>query len=81
MAESLTRVAVVMGGVSSEHEVSLGSGANVCNGLPRERYAVKPLVINPWNLDGLAEIERDTGRRVFTILQLRLHPARGGRHA
>lgn len=35
----------------------------------------KPLVLNPWNIDGLAEIERDTGRRVNSILQLRLHPA------
>lgn len=35
----------------------------------------KPLVLNPWNLDALAEIERDTGRRVNTVLQLRLHPA------
>jgi UDP-N-acetyl-2-amino-2-deoxyglucuronate dehydrogenase len=35
----------------------------------------KPLVLNPWNIDGLAEIERHTGRKVNTILQLRLHPA------
>ena len=35
----------------------------------------KPLVLNPWNIDGLQEMERDTGRRVYTILQLRLHPA------
>lgn len=35
----------------------------------------KPLVLNPWNIDGLIEIERDTGRQVNTILQLRLHPA------
>lgn len=35
----------------------------------------KPLVLNPWNIDGLAEMERDTGRRISTILQLRLHPA------
>jgi UDP-N-acetyl-2-amino-2-deoxyglucuronate dehydrogenase len=35
----------------------------------------KPLVLNPWNIDGLAEIERETGRRILTILQLRLHPA------
>ncbi|EKS35632.1 Gfo/Idh/MocA family protein [Afipia clevelandensis] len=35
----------------------------------------KPLVLNPWNIDSLAEIERDTGRRISTILQLRLHPA------
>jgi len=35
----------------------------------------KPLVLNPWNIDGLSEIEKDTGRKVNTILQLRLHPA------
>lgn len=35
----------------------------------------KPLVLNPWNINGLQEIERDTGRRVHTILQLRVHPA------
>jgi UDP-N-acetyl-2-amino-2-deoxyglucuronate dehydrogenase len=35
----------------------------------------KPIVLNPWNIDGLQEIERDTGRRVNTILQLRVHPA------
>ena len=34
----------------------------------------KPLVINPWNLDALQELERETGRRVNTVLQLRLHP-------
>ena len=35
----------------------------------------KPLVINPWNLDGLQELERETGNRIYTVLQLRLHPA------
>ncbi|MHA7816742.1 MAG: Gfo/Idh/MocA family protein [Pseudohaliea sp.] len=35
----------------------------------------KPLVLNPWNIDGLSELEEQTGRRVHTILQLRLHPA------
>lgn len=35
----------------------------------------KPLVLNPWNVDALAEIEAETGRKVFTILQLRLHPS------
>ncbi len=35
----------------------------------------KPLVINPWNLDGLQTLEQETGRRVFTVLQLRVHPA------
>ncbi|MBN9439510.1 Gfo/Idh/MocA family oxidoreductase [Bosea sp. (in: a-proteobacteria)] len=35
----------------------------------------KPLVLNPWNIDGLAEIEEQTGKKINTILQLRLHPA------
>jgi len=35
----------------------------------------KPLVLNPWNLDALAELEHETGRRVLNVLQLRLHPA------
>ncbi len=34
----------------------------------------KPLVINPWNLYALQEIENETGRTVHTILQLRVHP-------
>jgi UDP-N-acetyl-2-amino-2-deoxyglucuronate dehydrogenase len=34
----------------------------------------KPLVINSWNLDPLQEIEKETGRRVRTVLQLRVHP-------
>ncbi len=35
----------------------------------------KPLVLNPWNLDALTEIEKETGKKVYTILQLRLHPS------
>lgn len=35
----------------------------------------KPLVLNPWNVEALAEIEKETGRKVNTILQLRLHPS------
>lgn len=35
----------------------------------------KPLVLNPWNVDALAEIEKETGRKIYTILQLRLHPS------
>ncbi len=35
----------------------------------------KPLVLNPWNLDALAELEKDFPGRVYTVLQLRLHPA------
>lgn len=35
----------------------------------------KPLVLSPWNLDALAEIEAETGHRIFNVLQLRLHPS------
>jgi UDP-N-acetyl-2-amino-2-deoxyglucuronate dehydrogenase len=34
----------------------------------------KPLVLNPWNIEGLQQIELQTGKKVFNILQLRLHP-------
>lgn len=35
----------------------------------------KPVVLNPWNVDALLEMEKETGKSVYTILQLRLHPA------
>ena len=35
----------------------------------------KPLVLNPWNLDALQELEQESSARVFTVLQLRVHPA------
>ena len=35
----------------------------------------KPLVLNPWNLDALEALEGETGRKVYTLLQLRQHPA------
>ncbi len=35
----------------------------------------KPLVLNPWNLEALAEMEKETGRSIYNILQLRLHPS------
>jgi len=34
----------------------------------------KPLVINPWNLDALSEIEAESGHKINTVLQLRVHP-------
>ncbi len=47
--------------------MALRNGANaICE---------KPLVLNPWNLDALADIEKESGKRIFTILQLRHHPA------
>jgi UDP-N-acetyl-2-amino-2-deoxyglucuronate dehydrogenase len=45
---------------------ALRSGANaICE---------KPLVLNPWNIDALNEIENESGKKIYTILQLRLHP-------
>jgi UDP-N-acetyl-2-amino-2-deoxyglucuronate dehydrogenase len=35
----------------------------------------KPLTINPWNLEQLMELEQEYGKQVFTVLQLRVHPA------
>ncbi len=40
-----------------------------------EAICEKPLVLNPWNVDALAEIEQETRRKINTILQLRLHPS------
>ncbi len=34
----------------------------------------KPLVINPWNIDQLRELEQEYDRKIHTVLQLRLHP-------
>jgi UDP-N-acetyl-2-amino-2-deoxyglucuronate dehydrogenase len=34
----------------------------------------KPLVLNPWNIDSLRELEKESGKKVSNILQLRLHP-------
>jgi UDP-N-acetyl-2-amino-2-deoxyglucuronate dehydrogenase len=35
----------------------------------------KPLVLNPWNIDALEEMEKETGGKIFNVLQLRLHPS------
>jgi UDP-N-acetyl-2-amino-2-deoxyglucuronate dehydrogenase len=35
----------------------------------------KPLVLNPWNVDALLDIEKESGKKIHTILQLRLHPS------
>jgi len=34
----------------------------------------KPVVLNPWNIDALQEAEKEYGHRIFSVLQLRLHP-------
>ena len=35
----------------------------------------KPLVLNPWNIDALSNIEKETGKKIYNILQLRVHPS------
>ncbi|MEX0812139.1 MAG: Gfo/Idh/MocA family oxidoreductase [Chitinophagales bacterium] len=35
----------------------------------------KPLVLNPWNIDALETLEQESGKNIYNILQLRLHPA------
>lgn len=51
--------------------------AHIRMALRNDAHAIceKPIVLNPWNIDALQEIERETGKRIYTILQLRLHPA------
>ena len=39
-----------------------------------EAICEKPIVLNPWNVDALQEIEDETGHKIYTVLQLRLHP-------
>ncbi|MEM7777991.1 MAG: Gfo/Idh/MocA family oxidoreductase [Pseudomonadota bacterium] len=50
--------------------------AHTMHGLRSGAHVIceKPLVLNPGDLENLARCEADTGRRVFSILQLRLHP-------
>jgi UDP-N-acetyl-2-amino-2-deoxyglucuronate dehydrogenase len=38
-----------------------------------EAICEKPIVLNPWNVDALQEIENETGHKIYTVLQLRLH--------
>ncbi|HRO08528.1 MAG TPA: Gfo/Idh/MocA family oxidoreductase [Saprospiraceae bacterium] len=35
----------------------------------------KPVVLNPWNIDALEELEEESGKHIYNILQLRLHPS------
>lgn len=35
----------------------------------------KPVVLNPWNIDALQDYEKETGKKVNNVLQLRLHPS------
>ena len=35
----------------------------------------KPIVLNPWNIEALQQIEKESGKSIYSILQLRLHPS------
>jgi UDP-N-acetyl-2-amino-2-deoxyglucuronate dehydrogenase len=50
--------------------------AHIRLALRNEAHAIceKPLVLNPWNVDALQEIEVETGKKINVILQLRYHP-------
>ena len=43
--------------------------------LEADAICEKPLVANPWHLDMLQELEEESGKRIYTILQVRLHPS------
>lgn len=49
--------------------------AHIRMALRNEAHAIceKPIVLNPWNIDSLQEIEKESGKRIYNILQLRLH--------
>jgi len=51
--------------------------AHIRFALRNQAHAIceKPLVLNPWNIDGIEELEKETGKNVYNILQLRLHPS------
>jgi UDP-N-acetyl-2-amino-2-deoxyglucuronate dehydrogenase len=48
------------------YKICIEAGSNV--------ICEKPLVLNPWNIDSLQELEKESGKKVSNILQLRLHP-------
>ena len=51
--------------------------AHIRLALRNDAHAIceKPLVLNPWNLDLLEKLEEEYKRKIFTILQLRVHPS------
>ncbi len=49
--------------------------AHIRMALRNDAHAIceKPMVLNPWNIDALEQVEKESGKRIFNILQLRLH--------
>ena len=51
--------------------------AHIRLALRNDAHAIceKPLVLNPWNLDLLEKLEEEFNKKIFTVLQLRVHPS------
>jgi UDP-N-acetyl-2-amino-2-deoxyglucuronate dehydrogenase len=51
--------------------------AHIRLALRNDAHAIceKPLLLNPWNIKGLEDIEKETGKKIYNILQLRHHPS------
>ena len=51
--------------------------AHIRFGLRQEADVIceKPIVMNPWNVEALEKMEKESGRHIYNILQLRLHPS------
>jgi len=51
--------------------------AHIRLALRNQAHAIceKPLVLNPWNVEALIALENETQKNIYTILQLRYHPA------
>ncbi|MFH2054648.1 MAG: Gfo/Idh/MocA family oxidoreductase [bacterium] len=71
-----------LGGDSLVHYVSICSPnylhdahARFALRIDADAICEKPVVLNPWNIDALQELEQESGHRIYTVLQLRVHPA------
>ena len=49
--------------------------AHIRMALRNQAHAIceKPIVLNPWNIDALQQIEKESGKKIYNILQLRMH--------
>jgi len=61
------RVAVLMGGPSSEHEVSLATAKNVISAIPKKKYLVKPILINRYGFWILNHYKKNARRALKNV--------------
>lgn len=49
--------------------------AHIRMALRNEAHAIceKPIVLNPWNIDALQKIEKESSKQIYNVLQLRYH--------